>query len=73
MNNDATELQKRVGLKLKRLREAKGEIQFAVAKNTGIPVSTISDIELGKNRLNIGLISILAAYYHITLDELLAG
>jgi len=57
---------------LKRLRQAKGLTQEALAKKVGLTEDTISKIELGKQK-NIGLkyLSLICRELNISIEELL--
>jgi transcriptional regulator with XRE-family HTH domain len=60
-----------LGPKLRTLRRAKGYSLARVAHDTGVSRSLLSLIENGKNDLTVGRLIRLAAYYGISITDLL--
>ena len=57
--------------RLKHARHRTGFTQREVAKETGIPHSTIANYETGRTQPDIENLGILADFYHISLDWLI--
>ena len=62
--------QETFALKLKKARQNTGFTQREVAKETGIPNSTIANYETGRTQPDIENLGILADFYNISLDWL---
>ena len=54
-----------------RLRDAKGVTDYEVARATGIAPSVISEWKRGKYNLKVDKLMKIAAYFGVTLDELM--
>lgn len=54
-----------------RLRDAKGVTDYEVAKATGIAPSVISEWKKGKYNLKVDKLVKIAAYFGVTLDDLM--
>ncbi len=63
----------RVGVRLQRLRKARGMSLTGVAEATGISKSTLSRLENGQRRPTLELLLALSHTYRVTLDELVAA
>jgi len=59
-------------LNLKRIREAKGISQAAVARELGISRQTYNNYELGKREADYETLLKLAEYFNTTVDSLLS-
>lgn len=62
-----------LGLNIKRIREEKGISAYRLAKDAGVGVSTISQIETGKRQsLNSNTAEKIATTLGVSVDELMA-
>ena len=61
----------RLGAELKNLRTARGCTQIDVAVAVDITQPSYSDIENGKTKPSLGTLYRLAAYYYISVDDIL--
>lgn len=55
---------------IRRLREEKGMLQKEVAAETGLGISHYSKIENGQREASVELLDKLAAFYGITIDQI---
>lgn len=53
------------------LRDAKGVTDYAVAKATGIGVSTFSDWKSGRSKPKVEKLVKIAEYFGVTMEELI--
>lgn len=60
-----------IGEKVKFLRNQKNLSQKSLAKIVGVPQSSLSDFENGKNNFNIEKVGLIANVLNISLDDLL--
>lgn len=67
------ELARRIGAKLKRLRQELGRTQEQVAWDCGVEKSYISDIEAGRKTPSLPMLAHLAAGLGVDPADLLAG
>lgn len=58
-------------LRIKELREARGEMQKVIAKALGIAPSTYSQYETGKREPDYSTLSKIADYFNVSVDYLL--
>lgn len=58
-------------LRIKELREARGEMQKVIAKALGIAPSTYSQYETGKREPDYSTLSKIADYFDVSVDYLL--
>jgi transcriptional regulator with XRE-family HTH domain len=65
------EIMKRLGYKLREIRNGKGLKIWSVEYATKISKSTISKIENGNYNFNIGTISKLASFYNVSLTDII--
>lgn len=54
-----------------KLRDEKGVSDYAVAKATGINVSTFSDWKSGRSKPKIEKLMKIATYFEVSIEELL--
>jgi len=73
MNQDDEAVVAAIGARLRFLRRSRGETLTAVAKTTGISLSTLSRLESGQRRATLEMLLPLARTYRVTLDELVGG
>lgn len=59
-----------MGVRLRAVRERRGETLTGVGRATGIPASTLSRIETGRRRPTLEVLLRLAKHYGASLDEL---
>lgn len=60
-----------LGARLARLRKEQGLSQQALADELGIPQQTLAHYEVGRARMSVSLLPVLAKYFGITVDDLL--
>src|SRR5690349_22692105 len=70
MEAELAEILGGIGPRLRSLRRARGLTLEAVSADTGITVSTLSRVELGKRRRTLELLIPLARAYRVDLDQL---
>ena len=57
---------------LRRLRKARGESQTRVGRATGLAQNLISELEAGKGNPKLHTLKLLAAYFGVTVADLIA-
>ena len=57
--------------KYRKLRDEKGVTDYAVAKATGIFVSTFSDWKSGRSKPKVEKLAKIAEYFDVTIEELI--
>lgn len=60
-----------VGIRLKRLRELRGESQESLANAIGIPRETIRNWEIGKRQIKVADVVLLSRHFNVTTDFIL--
>lgn len=65
------ELNRRIGARLKTIRQARGRAQFEVAEQAGLAASQLSQIETGRTGTSNWTLARLCGALDISLDELL--
>lgn len=71
MKKEAKDNKSPFSQKLRKLRRQKDISQGELAKALGVPLPTYSNWEQGRAIPTIHMVPKIAAYYHITIDELL--
>jgi len=69
----ASDICERLGLKVRRLRKARGWSQTYLSVHTGLSRSFISDVELGNKEPCLRSLEILAISFDMTTAQLLRG
>ncbi len=64
---------KKIGMLLQRLRKEKNLTQLELAKELNVTHQSVSKWEKGDSIPDISILSSLASFYHITVDELIKG
>ena len=73
MDDDLSEALSAVGPRLRALRQQRGTSLAALARSTGISVSTLSRLEGGQRRPTLELLLPLARAHGVQLDDLVGG
>ncbi len=69
----ADRLLRRLGYRLRKLRETHGWTQVEMAEKTGLDRSFLADVERGKRNISIRNLYIIAKGFKKSLSELLMG
>jgi transcriptional regulator with XRE-family HTH domain len=69
----AQSLQVRFGLRIRRLRQARGWSFTYLAEHSGLAKNTIVEVEGGRSEARLNTIAALAGSFDRTLSELLRG
>lgn len=71
MNEPASELQRKVGARVKAARQAEGLSQEQVAQRVGMARPSIANLEAGRQDMNISRLALVAAAVNLNLADLI--
>lgn len=69
----SSETQRRLGLRIKDLREERGLSQYACAPLLGVSRTYLVDVECGRRNVSLATLDSIARGLGISLEELLKG
>lgn len=69
----SSETQRRLGLRIKDLREERGLSQYACAPWLGVSRTYLADVECGRRNVSLAALDSIARGLDVSLEELLRG
>lgn len=69
----SSETQRRLGLRIKDLREERGLSQYACAPLLGVSRTYLADVECGRCNVSLATLDSIACGLDVSLEELLRG
>lgn len=69
----SSETQRRLGLRIKDLREERGLSQYACAPLLGVSRTYLADVECGRRNVSLAALDSIARGLDVSLEELLRG
>jgi len=70
MTSDDKQFCKTLGTRIARLRKEQGLSQQALADELGIPQQTLAQYEVGRARMAVSLLPVLARFFGVAVDDL---